>query len=130
MLTAYINILSLHSQSVVYSHAAGCRGNHLYSCVRTAGMSLSLSHTSLRSGRFISLPPYKCRPSSPAPSIGAQSLTTDIILIAHCGPVVSPNSHSDSLCAENPTMENSGLSVSEGLQTASVLPVPKNSNLF
>lgn len=128
VLTACINILSLHSQSVVCSHAAGCTGKHLYLCVRSPGMSLSVSHTRMQSGRFISLPPYKCRPRSPSPSIGAQSLTTDIVLIAHCGRVVSPHSHPDSLCAENPTMENSGLRVSEGLQTASVLSSQKLSS--
>ncbi|CAJ1085201.1 hypothetical protein F2P81_011597 [Xyrichtys novacula] len=45
---------------------------------------------------------------------GAQSLTTDITLIAHHGRVVCPHSHPDSLCAENPTTENSGLRVSGG----------------
>lgn len=50
-------------------------------------------------------------------SIGAQSLTTDIILIAHRGRAVCPHSHPDSLCAEKRTTENSGLRVSEGLRT-------------
>lgn len=59
-----------------------------------------------------------CRARTPSRSTGAQSLTTDIILIAHRGRVVCPHSHPDSLCAENPTTENSGLRVSGGLWTA------------
>lgn len=72
-----------------------------------------------------------CRASSPAHSIGALSLTTDIILIAHHGRVVCPHSHPDSLCAQNPTTENSGLRVSESLRTAvSVRCVSPKSVLF
>lgn len=58
------------------------------------------------------------RAHSPSRSTGAQSLTTDIILIAHRGWVVCPHSHPDSQCAENPTTENGGLRVSGGLRTA------------
>lgn len=49
---------------------------------------------------------------------GHRAWPQTIILIAHRGRVVCPHSHPDSLCAENPTTENSGLRVSGGLRTA------------
>lgn len=45
---------------------------------------------------------FNCRARSPSRSTGAQSPTTDIILIAHHGRVVCPHSHPDSVCAEKP----------------------------
>lgn len=62
--------------------------------------------------------PSHLKAHSPSYSTVVQSLTTDIILIAHHGRVVCPHRHPDSLCAENPTTENSGLRVSGGLWTA------------
>lgn len=58
---------------------------HTHACTNTA--KLYPSH-------------LNCRARSPSRSTGAQSLTTDIILIAHHGRVVCPHSHPDSLCAE------------------------------
>lgn len=104
-MTTCINKSSSHSDSHVRSHS----------------LLFSKTHTNCNLFPFH----LKCRAGSPSPSVGSQSPTTDIRLIARCGPVVYPHSHPDPLCAETPTMENSGLRGSEGLQTEypSCLPV-------
>lgn len=80
---------------------------YLYTYVKCAVMSQTNTHARTNSTE---LHPshHNCRARSPSRSTGAPSLTTDIILIAHRGQVVCPHSHPDSLCAENPTTENSG----------------------
>lgn len=98
-----INILSHHADSLCVLECSHITSTHTHAHTNTA--KFYPSH-------------LKCRNRSPSRSTGAQSLTTDIILIAHRGRVVCPHSHPDSLCAENPTTENCGLRVSGGLRTA------------
>ncbi len=116
------------THACVCSHAGGYYSWHPYTHVKIAG----ISHAHARTNTAKLHPSHlNCRARSPSRSTGAQSLTTDIILIAHHGRVVCPHSHPDSLCAENPTTENSGLRVSGGLRTAvSVLCVSPKSILI
>lgn len=111
------NTLSSHADSQ-HSHEGGYSSAHHHTHTNNTGISQNAdtrAHTDTAK-------PYSshlnCRAHSPSCSTGAQSLTTDIILIAHHSQVVCPHSHPDSLCAQNPITENSGLTVSGGLWTA------------
>lgn len=98
----------------IFSH---CADSLTLLCVRVLHITSVHMHAHTNTAKYY--PSHlKCRTRSPSRSTGSQSLTTDIILIAHRGRVVCPHSHPDSLCAENPTTENCGFRVSGGLRTA------------
>lgn len=114
------NTLSPHADSL-HSHAGDYSSEHLYTHEDYWHIGNTHMHTHRNTAKCFSH--LNCRAHSPSCSTGAQSLTTDIILIAHHSQVVCPHSHPDSLCAEILTTENSGLTVSGGLRTAASVRV-------
>lgn len=110
--------MSLPHADWLCSYAGGYNSEHLHTRVKCADISQTHTHMHAQTPQNLYPSHLNCRARSQSRSTGAQSLTTDIILIAHRGRVVCPHSHPDSLCAENPTTENSGLRVSGGLRTA------------